>query len=287
MQSEESGYQTDPRSTEELIRIALEKHENLPECVSLVERLQYRGTSEVFDAAVHLAKSQGIHERILAASVLAGVGANRYAFIKESIDLLIPLLNDDNPEVVEVAAYALGHRAMSTHADARYATKAVPNLLAVKGHSDMDVRRAVAYALGSIQWWHLTPELYGAMVTAVIDLSYDTDKEVRAEAMQAMLAMEHDNDQIVDALCRGVHDESPEVRAAALEALAMKQHPSIVDMLIDELSSSDVIPDDLLQAAADVADARLLPALLELKEDGISGQLIEEAIEECSGNKHD
>jgi len=278
----ESGYRPDPRSTDELVRAALEQYNDNDEYELLLERLQYRGTREVFDIAVGLAKSDDCCERVLGAGILAEVGSRHCLFVRDSVDALIPLLNDRNDEVITTAALALGRRATASCKDAGYAVKAVKPLLALATYSSAGVRQAVAYALGSVQWWQLEPEVYDALVETIINLASDEDVDVRLEAVEAMLALEEWHDDIIDALLRATRDKSAEVRASAFLALSTREYPGVADMLIDELSTSECICDYALWAAADTKDPRLLPILLELKAGGISSQYIDMAVKACS-----
>lgn len=285
MDDRESGYHTDARPTDELICAALANYEKLDEYVPLVESLQYRGTEEVFETALRLTKSEDTHKRVLGASVLAGVGANRDRFIEGSIEALIPLLRDDDEDVVEVAAYAVGRRGMASGKEASSAARALPSVMSLVDHPAADIRAGTAYALASIQWLQLSPDEYHNLIGALIRLASDDDEDVRLEAVDGLRFARMESDLIMNTLIQRIHDESPEVRASALLGLAFRKHPHIVDMLIEELRSSDVVCDDTLDAAIETEDCRLRPVLIELQEEGVESPLIEQALKHCSSGQ--
>jgi HEAT repeat protein len=198
----------DQRPTGDLISEAL-RAEDFDEYWSIVEILHLRGTEEVFRMVSPLCRSERIDERVLCADVLGQLGARTRPFASETMDILIGMLSDESEsEVLDAAADAIGHMYV-------YDPRALDPLLRLKDHPSAEVRRSVASALSGYT--------DGSAIDALIDLSRDSDRDVRDWAVH--FGLDHcdvpNTPQVREALMeRALNDDDDEVRAEALLALA-------------------------------------------------------------------
>jgi len=213
---------------------------------------------------------------------LGGVGENHCTYAEESVRLVTPLLKDNDPDVVAAAAMAI-HRRGNWIQDS--VQEAAELLVGLTGHSSTDVRRAVASALATIQFRVLDTLELARLYRALIGLSRDTERDVRIEAVTGLAFTEHETEDILVALRERTGDQDGEVRAVALLGLAHQNDPQLVELLINELSGNDdYVYDDTLDAARLAADSRLIPILTALKDDGIDGMFMDEALKACSAS---
>lgn len=269
-----TGFHLDPRSTNELVQTALSCTDDADRYWETVEVLEYRGTEEVFAVVKSLCSSAQASERVLCANILGELGTRIGEFTHESVDLLLRLLDDPDSGVAEAAVLSLGRRR---------AGEAAEPLLRFIHHPDADVRRAVASALGDIQYSVLAPETTDALLQALMVLSSDEDQDVREAATSALAFSEGNRDDVIEALHRRVQDEDAEIRAIALLGLAENHDPRVIDLIKDELArDSDFVYDDLLDAISRTGDHSFPPILCELKEQGVGGMFMDEALEACS-----
>jgi HEAT repeat protein len=255
----------DPRSTHELLTIALtaEDEDTTWEAVGV---LHWRGTREVFDAARQFCASPCPRERAVGADVLGQLGIPERSFPDESLAILTELLKLDQPvEVLSSAAFACGH----LH-DAR----AIDPLVRLKNHPCEDVRYAVVLGL-------LGHEDDRAVRT-LIELSADPDADVRDWATFGLgQQIDLDTSEIREALYARVEDEDGDTRAEALMGLARRRDGRVIEPLIEDLTAG-FGGTLLLEAAREMADPRLYPALVGLRERGeTTGSFLEDAIAEC------
>ena len=125
-------------------------------------------------------------------------------------------------------------------------------------------------------------------IQTLIELSRDEDEEIRDWASFALGSLiDTDTEEIREALWARVTDSFEDVRAEALTGLARRKDPRVRDLLLRELAAENV---DIMivDAAQELGDALLLPALLELKQRWPADRRDEEdwldkAIESCSG----
>ncbi|HEX7959772.1 MAG TPA: HEAT repeat domain-containing protein [Terriglobales bacterium] len=127
------------KSTEELFTVSTEREYDDDTAWEAVKVLQLRGTPDVFEAAKRCCRSENPIARARGLSVLAQLGAGRpdvdRPFIGESVSIAIDHLRDSDAETVRCAAWALSHLGTD---------EAVSALIALRSHSDPDVRHAVA-----------------------------------------------------------------------------------------------------------------------------------------------
>ena len=276
-QTEEA--RADPRSTLELIREAMEyeaeePHEDEYSYNKARAVLQYRATREVFDEAVRLCKAVNPDERILGADILGQLGIPERAFPKESLAVLLPMLEEEtDPDVLQAVAIALGHIRDP---------EAIPHLIKHKNHSDDRVRYGVVHGL-------LTCEDQRA-VAALIELSQDADDDVRNWATFGLgTQIERDTPAVREALFARIRDPHDETRGEALVGLAARHDERVLQPLIAELEG-EMTWLLALDAAKLLKDPRLCSALLTLKQrwqdDGDSDTRllaeVAEALEACS-----
>jgi hypothetical protein len=188
---------------------------------------------------------------------------------EESVEALLDLvLNDDAPDVLNMAAIAL-----DDYKDERIS----PSLARLINHPSDDVRHGVV--------WALLGREDETAVQSMIALSDDTDADIRNWATFGLARQIKTNTpEIRDALLRRVQDENSEVRAEALLGLAYKDDDRIIGPLIAELlaiAEADNYWDLVFEAAAIVGDPSLYPELMALREDDIEDNWFEVAIAAC------
>jgi HEAT repeat protein len=259
----------DERSTHDLVALALGADDDHDQW-DLIVTLHYRGSAKEFQAAADLCRSQEPRERKLGTDILGQLGWADRTFLTESVDLLIPLLNDPNDSVVSSAAVALGHRRDQ---------RAILPLCALARHPDPDLRQSIAFALSSFD----DP----AAITAKIQLSADDDPEVRNWATFALGSLgEADSEEIREALYARSEDEDGVVRGEALVGLARRQDGRALGLVRRELASK--IGNDLILDAAELlADPTLVDLLRAQRDDWDAedeerfGSQLNAAIEAC------
>jgi HEAT repeat protein len=239
----------DPRSTEELIRLALiEKDEDAAWKPVVV--LHFRATQEVLAKAQGLCNSTDAKERALGANILGQLGVPERAFPEDCFHTLAGMLADESdPEVLEAIAVAYGHL---------HDVRAIELLVPLRNHADADVRLGVVHGVSRQE--------DAVAIKTLIELSRDEDANVRNWATFGLGSMiDTDTPEIREALLARVADTNDDARGEALVGLARRKDARVLDPLIDELTSENV---GLLalEAAEDLGDPRLGPALMLLKE---------------------
>lgn len=187
--------------------------------------------------------------------------------------LLDRLAVETEPSVVASLVAALGHTADPSP---------LPDVVALVGHADAAVRLAVAFAVATIGPQPLPHEAR----LALIRLSGDTEPEVRDWATFGLGTLSlDDGPDVRAALLARAHDPCRTARAEALFGLAVRRDPRAVPHLIRALESPSV--DCLeLDAAAEAADPRLLPALWALQRSGLGDAgKVRRAIDRCSSHE--
>lgn len=240
----------DPRSTDELIRIALTE-EDEDAAWDPVIVLHFRADAEVLEKARELCVSSNAKERKLGADILGQLGVPERAFPEDCFQILAQTLaHESDPIVLEAIAIAYGHL---------NDVRAVKLLVPLKKHPDADVRFAVVKGISCHD-----DEL---AIHTLIELSRDEDTDVRNWATFGLGSMiDTDTPEIREALLARITDSDDETRGEALVGLARRKDTRLLDPLIDELTSESV---GLLalEAAEDLGDPRLGPALMLLKEE--------------------
>lgn len=235
-----------------------------------------RGGREIFQQATIWCRSAIRQERQLGADILGQLGWQKDQFRKQSIKLLIGLLDDKDTDVIASAAYALGHRR---------ATEAVPKLVSLGHHSKAKVRQGVVSGL-------LT-QTHEDAIYALVELSADRCKEVRNWATFGLgTQIDIDNDVIRDALIERLSDPYLDVRIEALIGLSNRKHPQAAEWVLAALQTNDIVA-GYFEAAETLSDMSLLPELLRIKaqciaesckSDSYFMDCLDDAIAACSAN---
>ena len=119
---------------------------------------------------------------------------------------------------------------------------------------------------------------------SLIRLSGDVDPEVRDWATFGLgTLLTEESPEVMAALLARASDPYHEARAEALFGLAVRRDPRAVPHLIRALGSAHVQGLEV-DAAAEAADPRLLPALWALQGTGLADEgRVRRAIDRCSG----
>ncbi len=226
---------------------------------------------DVFEAATWLLHSEDKRRRTLGADILGRlVVEDQGQRMRVSRALRGALAMERNPEPVASLVAALGHVGDPSTLDLVFPLVA---------HASAEVRLAVAFAVATLSLHPLGPQ----SKVALIKLSRDENSEVRDWATHALGTLsDADGPDVRDALLARANDDCHEARSEALFGLAVRRDPRAVPHLIRALQSPHV-NGLVLDAAAESADPRLLPALWALKLAGLADNLrVHRAIDRCS-----
>jgi HEAT repeat protein len=209
--------------------------------------LHHRSGPEEFALGAEYCGSSNAIERIAGALILSQLGGEERKFLTESVDLLIPMLQDSDLRVVDHAATALGHQR-----DPR----AVPHLVALDEHPDGSIRHAVVLGLTG----HNDPRA----VASLIKLSKDEELDVRNWAVFALASLvEVDTRRVRQVLFDAMADEDDEIMGEAMVGLAARGDTRVVHALLKWWKKER--PFGLtLEAAALIAAPELVPPLQKL-----------------------
>jgi HEAT repeat protein len=249
----------DPRSTEELIRLALtanfddelqeDENGNLvwPAGKQARLALKKRATRDVLEGAQQLCTSSVLNERYLGINILGELGIPDRTCPDECLQTLLGLLDDPDPDILEATCYALGHL---KHPGA------VPSLVKLKNHPIAEIRYAVTFGL-------LT-HADNRAVEALIELSEDEDEDVRDWATFGLgTQIDLDTPEIREALVRRLND-SIDPHGEAMVGLARRKDERVLKPLLESLASESPRVYSFI-AAQELADSRLYQPLLDLK----------------------
>ncbi|MEQ1695997.1 MAG: HEAT repeat domain-containing protein [Hyphomicrobiaceae bacterium] len=216
----------DLRPTEEIVAEALrlvpvkDDDDQGHDYWNCVRCLHERGGQPEFELANDLLQGADSNGRVLGADILGQLrSGGSPTFIDESVELLVSALNDPNAEVIESAAYSLGHRKSPL---------AIEALLLLVDHSPVEMRRAVVHGLSCLDDRRATD--------ALIRLCSDEDAYVVDWASFGLAEQ-----CIIDypELRRLLHsllgDANPEIRGQALIGLSRRGDKSCMDALRAEL----------------------------------------------------
>ena len=258
--------------TDELINLALAVDE--PWEYEYIPVLQRRGTEDVLLAAQKLCLSSEIAARKLGVDILGQLGSPEKTFPDRCLDVLLDLLaTESNEEVLCAIGVACGHLQDS---------RAIYLLTKFKNHPNADVRYGVVFGL-------LTQENPLAIKT-LIELSADEDTDVRNWATFGIgIQIDVDTPEIRSALWqRLVQDnteENYETYGEALVGLAKRKDMRIISFLLKELEN-DAVGEKAVEAAEELGDARLYPALIKLRDWwDVSPYLLADAIANCNPSR--
>jgi HEAT repeat protein len=247
--------QSDSRSTKELIQLALTTEDELGnwEAVTILHR---RGTREVLEAARTLCQSDNPDERCLGADILAQLGYPGRTFPDECFAILVDLFqNDTDSDVLNATCSGLGRLGNP---------KAIELIAPLKSHTDAIVRLGVVFGIiNAIS--HSEVSESSLAVQTLIELSSDADVVVRDWATFALGSQtSSDSEAIREILWQRLADEDEVVRGEAIAGLVERGDERVLKAILTELSQ-DNVSTPTLEAARQLGDSQLYPALLKLR----------------------
>ncbi|MCB1592076.1 MAG: HEAT repeat domain-containing protein, partial [Alphaproteobacteria bacterium] len=259
-------------TTKELIEAAY-KEQNDDDFWEMIVDLHCRGSDTELHASLDLIKSDDPISRQIGAQIISQLDPGKQTYHEQAIKALIPLLEDKNEDVIEVAAFGLGHRQDKRN---------ISHLLKVVDHPNANIRHGVVMGLSRIE----DP----AAISGLIKLSADSDYDTRNWATFGLGSQcDMDTPEIRKALRERLSDEDPEIRGEALIGLAKRKDSQVKQAIIKELTS-EFLGSLAIEAAGVLADPDFIPLLEELKrveKDNLPKSMlrdIEEALESCSKN---
>ncbi len=262
--------------TDQLIKFALEEKDGDLRW-NYVVVLHKRGNLEVFQAAKQLCQSSDSNEITLGADILGQLGIYfdnvNLPFKNQSLPILLELFkSEEDIDVLQAITMALGR--MNDE-------KAIQRILKLKNHAHEDIRFAVVHGL-------LTIDEIDA-IEALIKLSSDSDEDVRNWATFGLGSqIETDTEEIRNALFARIGEKGSkvcdEIRGEALVGLAVRKDERVIEPLLKEFAS-ETVGELSVEAAVEMADARLCDSLLKLKDWwDVDTDLLNEAIKNCYEN---
>lgn len=191
-------------------------------------------------------------------------------FKEQTIPILLKLSEtENNIKTLQSIIFALGRMKDE---------KAIQRILKLKNYAHEDIRFAVVHGL-------LTIDEIDA-IKALIELSADSDEDVRNWATFGLGSqIETDTEEIRNALFARTGEKGSEVcgeiRGEALVGLAVRKDKRVIEPLLKEFAS-ETVGKLSVEAAVEIADARLCDSLLELKDWlDVDTDLLNEAIKNC------
>lgn len=237
---------------EEMKEYAVEQlHENLNDLQELrrfaaARVLQVRGGADSFLHAKSLLEGDA-QSREIGAFLLGQLGTPEKPFLEDSYPILESLLiHDDVPKVRAAAAAALGHLASAHSFDVL--ANAVQDV-------SSDVRVGVAFALGKLG--------ISRAIDPLLKLTHDEDLEVVEWALVALRLLDKRSVLIADRFAAFLTDSREEIFEEAVSGLAEQKDPRVFSTISNALSQ-DNVSCNIIEAAGNLGDPRLLPQLIEL-----------------------
>jgi hypothetical protein len=268
-------YHTDPRSTEDLIRLAQESEAEVADGAywEAMRILQHR-LPHFIDQMRNLGFGTNEKCRELTATILGQNSVKDKAFLSECTDLLLGMLiNESSSGVIISIAQALGHL---------HDPRAVDSLVPLRVHPDAGVRHAVAFGL----LWYEEP----AAIRAMVELSSDPDRDVRNWATFGLGQTDSDTPDLREALIHRLSEEDEEIRHEAIVGLARRSDVRVLPALKMDLDAGIGMPMDavenIIRSANSTPDSVWLPVLLRLKPtDVVEADMLERSIYRCRQGK--
>ena len=208
-----------------------------------------RGGADEFELGKRYIASADPLDRITGAAVLVQLGCGHSTFVEESVDLLIPLLDDQDERVAIAAGHALGHRG---------SPRAIAPLLQRIEHPNEDVRFSLIAGLSG--------QDDPAAIDGLIRLTRDVDSDVRDWAAFGLGTLtDFDSPELRDALAALLDDPDEHVRGEAMVGLAKRTDLRALPAIERELRSKSH-GSLCVEAAEFLGHPSLLPLLLDLKD---------------------
>lgn len=240
---------------------------SLVRCFTAAKELHCRGGEETFRKALELCNSQIDIHREVGAFLLGQLGTPKFPFAEMSIPILLSRIEkDSSPDVRAAAAAGIGHLS------AKVGSSGLSGLALAAKDISPKVRACAAFSLGRIT--------DAVAIELLLKLTHDKDDEVRSWAAFGLSALGQDTLDIRSRLVELLADLHCDVREEAIVGLAKLKDHRVFDALQEALSQQ-VVLSAFIEAAGDLGDKRLLPALHELRErvDSHSPDEIDRAIE--------
>lgn len=240
----------DPRSTDELIDLALKERDPYRH-YQLVCLLQQRGTPEVYEAAKKLLASTFPSLRKTGVDILSQSTLQEKTFPDDTATHIVALLDDKEYDagVLSSICQALCH----TNDDA-----IIARLAELAEHYNPGVRQALARTFGAFE--------HDIALQTLLRLMEDRDEETRFWATFGVGSLNEkaNSPDIREALFTRLEDRSVHTRAEALYGLTIRGDERAIDALMKELSGTEVSV-LAIEAAIEIRDPRIYPSLVELK----------------------
>lgn len=233
-------YRTDPRSSDELLNLALTKDMDTDneEFWHPVRSLHYR-LPTIIDRVEELLRSSDPKSRDTAATILGQNSLKEKWAVSRCVDLLLSAIQKETSvDVLPSIIHALGNL---------QDLKGVEAVLPFAKHPDSDVRYAVVHSISG----HVDQRA----IHALIQLSSDPDRDVRNWATYGLGSqIETDTTAVREALLARLEEDDVEIRGEGLVGLARRGDARVVTPLLHELATTD--PDSLRNGLAiDAANA--------------------------------
>jgi HEAT repeat protein len=231
----------------------------------LVSELHKRGGEEAFRAAAAWCRASDPQLKSFGADVLGQLGATKEGnpYASQSAPVLMPLLNDKDPRVIESALVALGHLREGDLA----------RVAALASHEDSLVRHGVAFCLGGRE--------SDLALRTLIQMTTDDDSVVRDWATFAVATLSNvDTPEVRSALVARLKDEDADTRGEAMRGLATRRDDRVVPAIVAELQLASV-SDLAVEAAAEMPRAEYVPFLQALTESNPTASNIYVALDAC------
>lgn len=213
-----------------------------------VRELQTRATQDVFDKCVELIQSSHAKERIIGVDVLAQLGLPPRPFLKETLKLYFEILKTEKEEaVIGSILFAIGHNHELLN------KSQIEMVASFKKHTASFVREGVMFALLGIN-----------RQIAIDTLIYLMDDKVAYIRNWATFGIgdliEKNNETIVTALRKRIHDKNSETRGEAILGLAKRKIAGIENVIKQELLHENH-NSLLFKAIEEINGIQLLPLL--------------------------
>jgi HEAT repeat protein len=262
--SERPSSQSDPRSVDDLINVALTETDEWI-AWDAVGALHSKGTVDAFQRAQSLCRSPCPQERRLGADILGQLGIPERTFPRGSAAILILMLElEEDAGVLRSIFSAFGH----LHEPAVIGV--VPRFV---NHPDRGVRFAVVMALAGHEC--------EAAVDLMIRLTSDADSDVRDWATFGLgTQLKLDTPRIRNALVARLDDPDEDTRGEAMIGLACRNDQRAIPAILKDLETG--FTDKPLDAAAYSQSPELLGAVIALRgSPRIATDVLEEIIAAC------
>jgi len=227
-------YRNDPRSTDELLGLALTKDADRDndDYWHPIAALQYR-LPQIIERIQTLSNSSDDKSRDTAATILGQGWVGTKVATDVCAEVLLQMLaQEQSASVLTSIIFALGHL---------HDPRAVEPLVSLQLHSEARVRYAVVSSLGGCE--------EKQAIAALIERSADDDQDVRNWATFGLGSqIDTDTPAIREALIARLKEEDDEIRGEALLGLARRGDIRVVAALLKELEThkDDVLRDWIL-----------------------------------------